>query len=690
MMERKSATAWLKAHRFEIFLVTAALLVHLYVALSPPASLLNWYSNDDAYYYFKVAQNVGDGLGSTFDGINLTNGYHPLWLLICVPVFYLAEIDLLLPLRVLVILSALISSLTGIFIYRLVASRLSAAVGMFAAVFWVFYSGISNIVTTGGMESGISSLFLAWLLYRMGCIDHKNTRKWFNTRLFVTGLIAVLAIMSRLDNIFPAVMAGLWLVFEKDKGRTLLVLDIAAIPVILISSYFLRLGGAQGFFFYAQSAYWFIAILLVVKVPVYYLLGYYHPNRGTIKSSAVKLLLALSLPAVSGFVLLSLLQTAGVISSFPRTIVLVDVGLTLAWLVVTRLLPWRKISMTTTAFTIEAVTRQQLTEKITRAVSYALPNAVILAIYVTVNKIVFDTFTPVSGQVKHWWSTLVNPIYGRVASNFGEMIGFPAKSDTSWSLFLNGVRLVSLKLVDWFEVQTRTGRLVMDLLVLLILLLLIFLILRRNLAYWMEQANHLGLPPLFAASLLHVLYYGAGGYIHTRSWYWIIQLLLGILFMSVFIDAIYFNISNKSGARSAKILLAAAGVALITSFCVRTIEYYPYNVAGRSENIFELQARSLEEITEEGALIGTTGGGGLSYFIEGRTIVNLDGLMNSKEYFDLLKSGNADQLLNRIGLDYVYEKKYVVEESDPYRTFLPGYLERLDRVNNIPLYRYTP
>jgi hypothetical protein len=35
---------------------------------------------DDAYYYFGIARNVADGKGSTFDGLNATNGYHPLWL----------------------------------------------------------------------------------------------------------------------------------------------------------------------------------------------------------------------------------------------------------------------------------------------------------------------------------------------------------------------------------------------------------------------------------------------------------------------------------------------------------------------------------------------------------------------------------------------------------------------------------
>ena len=42
---------------------------------------------DDAFYYFGIARNVAEGHGSTFDGINLTNGYHPLWMLLSVPVF---------------------------------------------------------------------------------------------------------------------------------------------------------------------------------------------------------------------------------------------------------------------------------------------------------------------------------------------------------------------------------------------------------------------------------------------------------------------------------------------------------------------------------------------------------------------------------------------------------------------------
>ena len=35
---------------------------------------------DDAYYYLMIARNLAETGKSTFDGVNLTNGYHPLWL----------------------------------------------------------------------------------------------------------------------------------------------------------------------------------------------------------------------------------------------------------------------------------------------------------------------------------------------------------------------------------------------------------------------------------------------------------------------------------------------------------------------------------------------------------------------------------------------------------------------------------
>lgn len=681
---------WIKKHWFELLLVVTSLLAHLYVALSPSRSLLNWYNNDDAYYYFKVAQNIGAGMGSTFDGISLTNGYHPLWMLISIPVFLLSRIDLVLPLRVMVMVSALISSLTAVILFRLVSHRLSKLTGMFIAVFWVAYIGVHAVVTTGGMESGVSALFITWLLFRVCCVEHSNSRGWLRGRALVTGLIAALAILSRLDNIYLAAIAGIWLLLNGEKGRTLLVLDIASTPVILTGSYFLRLGGAEGFFFYAQSAYWFIAALLVLKVMFFFITGLYSPDRWTWQTTAQRSLLALAGPAVISFGFLSLLQAAGIISSFPRTIVLVDAGLTLGWLLLSRLPAWSKSAPPTDNPRVILPKLKAHIGKLQLAISYALPNAFLLVLYMGFNRWMFGTFLPVSGQIKHWWSTLVNPIYGRVPSTFGGVLGFTVDGNNSWPLFLSIVRLISNPLAEWLGVATKNSKQIVDVLGVAILALVVYLILRKRFSFWIEKAQAMGIVPLFAACLVQALYFGISGYLHTRMWYWIPSLVLGALVLAVIVDALYISIAHTTGERSSRLLLAATAVAVVTSLGIQLGRLYPYDVSNRSENPFILQARELEGVTEPGALIGTTGGGGLSYFIQGRAIVNLDGLMNSVEYFEMMQAGTADEYLDRIGLDYVYEKKYVAEESDPYRAFLPQHLKRITRVGGIPLFQYLP
>lgn len=46
---------------------------------------------DDAYYYLGVARHLAAGDGSTFDGLHATNGYHPLWCAVLVPLVALAK-----------------------------------------------------------------------------------------------------------------------------------------------------------------------------------------------------------------------------------------------------------------------------------------------------------------------------------------------------------------------------------------------------------------------------------------------------------------------------------------------------------------------------------------------------------------------------------------------------------------------
>lgn len=66
--------------------VAALALAVGYVADNGLAELAARYQViDDAFYYLEIANNLRAGCGSSFDCLNATNGYHPLWLLLLVP-----------------------------------------------------------------------------------------------------------------------------------------------------------------------------------------------------------------------------------------------------------------------------------------------------------------------------------------------------------------------------------------------------------------------------------------------------------------------------------------------------------------------------------------------------------------------------------------------------------------------------
>lgn len=62
---------------------------------------------DDAWYYFEIGGRIAAGEGSTFDGINETNGYHPLWMGVVV-LFEIAGTEAMTTVRALLVLQALL------------------------------------------------------------------------------------------------------------------------------------------------------------------------------------------------------------------------------------------------------------------------------------------------------------------------------------------------------------------------------------------------------------------------------------------------------------------------------------------------------------------------------------------------------------------------------------------------------
>ena len=72
-----------------LLILVAALIPQAYKLTFGLPEMIADFFPDDAFYYYKTAVNISQGLGSTFDTINFTNGYHPLWMLVCTLVAFI-------------------------------------------------------------------------------------------------------------------------------------------------------------------------------------------------------------------------------------------------------------------------------------------------------------------------------------------------------------------------------------------------------------------------------------------------------------------------------------------------------------------------------------------------------------------------------------------------------------------------
>jgi len=153
---------------------------------------------DDTFYYFKTALNVGRGLGSTFDGINRSNGYHPLWLGVLAVLGFFVRDDMVLFTRL-----AFTLQIAAIWAGGMLLARLRPTGG--ARVLWPLSLALANpfvakIVLCGqetALQFLLSSVVLVgwWRLRAAG-------RAGSTGPTVLLAIAAALLTLSRLDGAF--------------------------------------------------------------------------------------------------------------------------------------------------------------------------------------------------------------------------------------------------------------------------------------------------------------------------------------------------------------------------------------------------------------------------------------------------------------------------------------------------------
>lgn len=684
------AKKWLVA--IQVLIILASLAGSVYVAFTPNESLMRWYDIDDAFYYYKVAQNILAGHGSSFDGINLSNGYHPLWMVVCISVFWLSKFDLMLPLRVLVIVSSLFNAATALFLFRFLVKHIHLAAAAIGALFWALFPQIFKTVTERGMESSISVFFLIFLLYKASNLLNTD-RQWSFWEMAEVGLIGVFTILSRLDNVFIVAVIGLFLVFKIKRISRELIFDLAVISFAVISSWVLKLGLVD-IRVNSYSVYPMLGSAILVKPIIYYFCGLYEGfGQRSSLGKITRQILAAFISAILMYLVLAGMHRLGILQMFSRSVLLYEELISAALVFCLRLLIWKHTELKVNPFQkflewFKATWKRILLD----STAYALPIALIMGIYVTVNKLIFHTFSPVSGQIKVWWSTLPNTVYFQPNSLLS-LLGIGTEGNKNpWSFLTSRIDDVAGMLVKLVGSDSSTFHTLVFLCLLLIFVFIVMAIFNSEQKRVGRLAVKMMLPAIFLGCIFSVAYYNTVGYQAIRGWYWINEMMTIVILCAVLLDPFFVWVDHFRWKPLWSIVISSLTVVVIVSNHVTFISNtFPMKINSNQEITYMTDIKELERLTEPGSKIGMTGGGLTAYFIQDRTIVNLDGLINSAEYFNAMKNGKAQAFLDALPLDYVYGKSYMVESSDPYKEILGGRLIKIGVIHsfdNFTLYEY--
>jgi len=155
--------------------------------------------SDDAFYYFAIARNIVEGNGMTFDGISATNGWHPLWMLCLLPIFQTFTDDLESPVRVVLILNAVMAIATIAWLHQIVNRYVAPGLGLIAIALAILphvSTAMTNGLETGLLLLATVSLIHFWFRFEAHALSAASATA------FAFGLFIGLVTLCRLDAAF--------------------------------------------------------------------------------------------------------------------------------------------------------------------------------------------------------------------------------------------------------------------------------------------------------------------------------------------------------------------------------------------------------------------------------------------------------------------------------------------------------
>ncbi|MFA4015545.1 MAG: hypothetical protein RUDDFDWM_000632 [Candidatus Fervidibacterota bacterium] len=232
-MEKNSASEQASLTSLCILLIVFLCLPLLVSMWKPIPYVIERFTPDDAYYYLNTALNIARGYGSTFDRINFTNGYHPLWMLILIPIYSLVG-GVEEPLRIVLTLQVIMLSLSMWLSFDVMKRFVSKPLSIIAPMLVYAFVGLAGFYA---LESHLLVL-LSLLAVRFSVSRHivfESQKVSIDDVLFA--LLLSLVTLSRLDSVFIFISYIAVLVFQRNRLSIAKLLTVTVAYAVLLVPY---------------------------------------------------------------------------------------------------------------------------------------------------------------------------------------------------------------------------------------------------------------------------------------------------------------------------------------------------------------------------------------------------------------------------------------------------------------------
>lgn len=214
---RYSQTLEVMNKKFLFLFLAIGLIIRLIVSFSIEYSITHGISSDDSYYYFRIAQNIANGYGSTFDQINPTNGYQPLVLWFLVLIYKIFGSDIFTPVILSQIILSFVSTLAAFLTYLFVRKISKSDFAALLSTIFIFLNPVIIAINFKSLETNFYWLFLILTLIYYDNYLKNSDEKFSAHKFFIFGLLIALAAFSRLDGGFYIVAFAIYLLFKTSE-----------------------------------------------------------------------------------------------------------------------------------------------------------------------------------------------------------------------------------------------------------------------------------------------------------------------------------------------------------------------------------------------------------------------------------------------------------------------------------------